>query len=366
MKKSSKTNMKQWSCLSLAALLAIGTAVCAGAEDSKTAAQAETVTEAASAEWSREGYFLDENEYMLSVVWADYLDEPGWYVGCTLGEDAEEDTWGGVVEQEGDTLHGSLPSAGSREDITVTVSEEDDGGLLLEVQDGETYHFSEVEMGTATIFVTANTEGFGNIEYAEGEEAPEIDPDFPSQSVMINLDEPATHTFVAWPDAGSVFVKWMKDGEDFSTDPQITVLLDESADYVAVFEEDPDWQNPVMNVIGEYQSGRAHATVECFGAEDAWITIEWGSSASETARWDIVGRLDTETMTIEYTGCPMNMITYDENGEEVNREQVREEGSGTIVFGDDQTFTWHEDQSDYEEDMVFEWAFEPETETFTE
>ena len=43
---------------------------------------------------------------------------------------------------------------------------------------------------------------------------------------------------------------------------QFPVFLDESADYVAVFEDDPDWQNPVMNFVGEYQSGRAHALVE--------------------------------------------------------------------------------------------------------
>ena len=32
-----------------------------------------------------------------------------------------------------------------------------------------------------------------------------------------------------------------------------------------------------------------------------------------------------------------------------------EDGTGTIVFGEDGSFTWHEDQSEYGTDMVFEW-----------
>jgi len=109
--------------------------------------------------------------------------------------------------------------------------------------------------------------------------------------------------------AGNVFVKWTKNGEDYSTEPIIKVHLDESADFVAVFEEDPDWQNPVMNFFGEYQSGRAHAIVECLGNDEASITIEWGGSATELARWDIFGRFDAETLTIEYSGVTKSIVT---------------------------------------------------------
>ena len=196
--------------------------------------------------------------------------------------------------------------------------------------------------------------GVGYFEYAEGTEAPEINTEYPSQSAQINLAEPAEHTFIAWPQAGNVFVKWTKNGEDFSMDPQITVLLDESADFVAVFEEDPNWVNPVTNFAGEYQCDRAHAVVECFGNEEARITIEWGGSASELAHWDIVGTLDTETMTITYSGCAKSIVTYDESGEITDQVPEYEDGSGTITFGEDGTFTWHEDQSESGGDMVFE------------
>lgn len=314
------------------------------------------ISDEADGQWPRDGYFMDENENMLSITWMDDIDEPGWYVGCMLGEDMVEDSWGGTLALEGDDLQGMLLSSGSRGDLNVTVSQEGTDGVLLTVEDGETYHFTSLgDALDASIFVTINTEGWGAVAYAEGEETPEYDEEYPYQSAQINLAEPETYTIGAWPETGSVFVKWTKDGEDFSTDPMITVSLDESADFTAVFEEDPNWQNPVMNFVGEYQCDRAHAVVECFGNTEAWITIQWGGSASELAQWDILGRLDTETLTIEYSGCTKSIIVYDENGDVVSQEPEYEDGTGTIVFNEDGTFTWHEDQSVYGEDMVFEW-----------
>ncbi len=332
----------------LCASMAIALGACSGQKQS-TSVKEETT------EWTREGYFLDDNENMLTVMWMEDTDEPGWYVSCMLGEDFMEDSWSGILPQEGNSLHGELPTYGSKDPITVTVSEEGEKGMMLVVEGGETYHFTEMEMEEATIFVSVNTEGWGNIEYAEGEEAPEIDPEYPYQSAQINIAEPATYTFTAWPEAGSVFVKWTKNGEEYSADPTITVLLDESADFIAVFEEDPDYVNPITDYVGNYQCDRANAKVETFGVSDTWITIEWGSSASETARWYIVGSFDPETKTINYTGASKANVTYDESGEITEEESVYDDGTGTVVFNDDGTFTWHEDQSESGEDMVFAW-----------
>ena len=46
---------------------------------------------------------------------------------------------------------------------------------------------------------------------------------------------------------------------------------------------------------------------------------------------------------------------YDENGEVQSEETVYEDGTGTIVFHEDGSFTWHEDQAEGRDDMVFEW-----------
>ena len=307
--------------------------------------------------WSREGYYSDEDGRLLSVTWMEDIDEPGWYVGFMNGEDPIDDSFGGILTPDGDSLYGSLASGGDRPDVTVRVSAEGEDGLLLAVEGGESYRFKPMELPEATIFVSINTEGWGNIDWAVGENAPEIDPDYPYQSAQINLGEPAVHTFVAWPNAGSRFVKWTKDGEDFSTDATVTLTLSASADYVAVFEEDPEWQNPVMNFIGDYVCDRARAHVECFAFDEAWITIDWSSSYNELARWDIVGRFDEETMKVEYTGCTKSIIVYDADGEIESQEPEYENGTGTITFSyDDLSFVWHEDQSESGEDMVFEWA----------
>ncbi len=343
--------MKKMISLLLALGMVFSLAACGAKPESSVATP--TPAEAEVKDWNREGFFSDENKNILSVTWMDDVVDPGWYVGVMIG-----DYWGGnTLPQEGNSLHGDLNAMDeSAEPFVVTVTEEGEDGLLLAVEGGESYHFKPYDMPEATIVVTINTEGSGNIDWTEGEQAPEIDPDYPYQSAYIGLAEPATHTFVAWPQAGNVFVKWTKDGADFSTDPQITVLLDESAEYVAVFEEDADWQNPVMNFIGEYQCDRAHAQVECFGNDEAWITIKWGGSAWELAQWDIVGRLDTDTLTIEYSGCTKSIVVLDGDGEVKSQEAEYEDGTGTIAFHDDGTFIWHEDQSEYGVDMLFKWV----------
>ena len=343
--------MKKLICLILCAVMVFS--LCACGAQPKTPAQ-ETPTEPEIKDWSRAGYFTDENENILSVTWMEDVDEPGWYVGVMIGELMA----GGTLPQAGNSLRGNLSTLEEgAEPITVTVSEEGEDGLLLETEGGESYHFIPYDMPEATIIVNVNTEGWGNIDWAEGEDTPEIDPEFPYQSAYIGLAEPKVHTFVAWPQAGSVFVKWTKNGEDFSTEPQITVLLDESAEYVAVFEEDPDWQNPVMNFVGDYQCDRARAHVECLGFDEAAITIEWAGSAWELARWDIWGRLDTETLTVEYSNVTKSIVTYDDSGEIVSQEPEYEDGTGTITFNyEENSFTWHEDQSVYGVDMVFEWV----------
>ena len=312
-------------------------------------------SEAGAAEWSCEGYFADEDGNMLSITWMEDIDEPGWFVGFMNGEDPVADSYGGVLLQEGSTLHGKLVTEGDKNELTVTISEGSENSLLLVLEDGTTFRFAQMELEEACIFVTVSTEGWGNIAYAESGSEDEIDKEYPFQMAWINLAEPASYTITAWPQAGNSFVKWTKNGEDFSMEPQITVLLDDSADFAAVFEEDPGWQNPVMNFVGEYQCGRAHALIECFGNEDALIIIEWGENAWNLARWTIVGLLDPETLTINYSCCTKSIVTCDENGVVQYEETEYDGGTGTVAFHEDMTFTWHEDQAEKREDMTFNW-----------
>ena len=86
----------------------------------------------------------------------------------------------------------------------------------------------------ATLMI--NTDGMGTIAYGlEGEDV-EFNDEFPNQSTMVNLTEPGTYVIKAKPDEGWKFVKWTKDGADFSEEPDITVEVSEDVEYVAVFE----------------------------------------------------------------------------------------------------------------------------------
>ena len=77
-------------------------------------------------EWSRSGYFSDENDNFLSVTWMEDVVEPGWYVGVMLGDR----TGGWTLPQEGNSLHGNLNGGDeSAEPFVVTLSEEGDQAL---------------------------------------------------------------------------------------------------------------------------------------------------------------------------------------------------------------------------------------------
>lgn len=111
-------------------------------------------------EWTRQGYFSDEKENILTIMWAEEVDEPGWYVGIT----GEELLGGCVLQQMGNTLHGNLYGWDENVDpLLVTVEEEGEDGVVLTTEDGKSYHFKPYKIPEASIVVTINTEGFGYI-----------------------------------------------------------------------------------------------------------------------------------------------------------------------------------------------------------
>ena len=227
-------------------------------------------------------------------------------------------------------------------------------GSLLEVEGGETYHFSPLETETPVATLWVNTEGYGFFTCSEqGQES----DDTLWTSTQHGIAEPTSFVLTAKPGEDWFFVKWTLNGEDYSTDEQITLEVAEDANLVAVFDfAGGDGQNPVMNFIGDYQCDRARAHVECIGDDGAQITIEWGGSAWELARWEIVGALDLDTLTVDYSGCTKSILVYGDDGELKSEDVEYEDGTGTIVFHDDGTFTWHDDKSEYGEDMLFEWV----------
>ena len=342
--------MKKMICILLSAVMALSLAACGSPKT------AEETTEEASAEWTRQGYFQDENDNMLTILPSEDPEHPGWSVGCFLGEDM----YGWYIQQEGNALHGNIVPDYEEGEFIVTVTEEGEDGVQMVVEGGDTYHFTPMDLPDATIFVTVDTEGRGNIEYVEGEQTPEPDPEYPYQSAQINLAEPTVYTLLAWPSRGWKFVKWTKDGEDFSADAQITLELSETAEFIAVFEEDEDYVSPAADLAGVYAYERATASVDVMD-DYLFVTVEWPDTAAEIARWTMAGYIDFDSLTLDYEGGSREKVTFGADGEEEEQEYEYEDGTGTFTFRrEGPAFTWHDDKTG--EEYTFEWVKAPDTE----
>lgn len=217
--------------------------------------------------WTREGYFEDENGNQLYILRSDIEGYEGWSVSCVLDEDAH----GWIVQPNGDKLYGDLNAWSEEADpFFVTVSAEGEDGIALETADGTVYHFLPKEMPTAAVAVNIGTSGIGEISYAAPGEELTFDDEYPYTSAYLGLEEAGkTYTFGArTTEPGWFFVKWTKDGENFSTDATVTLELNESAEYVAVFNFDPfagDFYDPETGEaalqIGRNADGTYHVEI---------------------------------------------------------------------------------------------------------
>ncbi len=114
-----------------------------------------------------------------------------------------------------------------------------------------------------------------------------------------------------------------------------------------------DGQNPIMNFVGTYASGRASILVEADGADGAKLTVTWGSSASEHSEWVMSGKFDPDTLTIEYSDCVRKDIEFAEDGSVKSETVVYENGFGNAHFDDDGNLRWKDDEEHMADDMVF-------------
>lgn len=220
--------MKRLSCILLALALLMSLAACG----KKTEESADAPEQSAFV-WTREGYFKDDNDNLVTIMQSEDAENPGWYVGCML----DEGMYGWYIQQEGAALHGNIvaPYEEGAAPFVVTVTEEGTDGVQLAVEGGATYHLTPYELPEAAFTVTANTEGMGQISYAEGDAEPEFDEEYPSTSVYLGLESAETYTFAAKSDEGWKFKRWERNGEKYSTEPQITLEITEDTELIAVF-----------------------------------------------------------------------------------------------------------------------------------
>lgn len=183
-------------------------------------------------EWERIGYYQDENGNMLSVSISDIEDREGLLVSLTLGDRNYEN----VLELKGKTLQGNLAAEGEDEMI-VKISEAASDGLKVEVKGGETYRFAPMDMTSyeeSEIDLEINVDGQGFFAFTEGSKL-EAEPDYTWTSTLLSFHEPAVYTLDARAADGWEFVKWTRDGSNYSATSEITIEVTESAVYTAVF-----------------------------------------------------------------------------------------------------------------------------------
>ena len=238
-------------------------------------------------EWTRQGYFKDDNDNLVYIHPSEDEEYPGWTVGCMI----EEGMYGWYIQQEGKTLHGNVNAPYMEGDaFVVTVEEEGEDGILLTLESGKVYHLKAYEMPEAKVVVTINTKGDGAIAYAKEGEELVFDDEFPSQSAYLGLEDFETYTFGAKPDEGNKFWKWTKNGEDFSTDEVVTFELNENADYTAWFGKkgsdethvDLDSVKTMGELLGLPEYGTASGDGKfMYGFEQDWVYYCAVASASD-------------------------------------------------------------------------------------
>ena len=113
-----------------------------------------------------------------------------------------------------------------------------------------------------------------------------------------------------------------------------------------------DGQNPVMNYIGRYGSGRATIDVECQGKRDAHFHVYWSSSAAEHSEWTMSGTFDEDTQTVKYTNCVKRTIVYDENGN-IEMDAIEYTGGKGVISFRNNSLTWNDSQEHIADGMTF-------------
>ena len=119
--------------------------------------------------------------------------------------------------------------------------------------------------------------------------------------------------------------------------------------------DEGDGQNPTMNFVGTYAKDRCSILVEAQGQNNAKFTVMWGSSAAEHSEWTMSGKLDTETLTVDYTDCVKKDVVFKEDGTIDTETVIYENGTGTFKF-DGSTLTWTDNNENAADGMVFEYA----------
>ncbi len=111
---------------------------------------------------------------------------------------------------------------------------------------------------------------------------------------------------------------------------------------------------------GIWGCGRATMTIESLD-DVIYVTVMWGNSASESARWEYACDYDAENdCLVSQPDGVLAYVTFGEDGEIAAEEQVYDNGEAVFRIDDEGFLIWEDKVENAAEDMRFEKVVMPE------
>ena len=86
------------------------------------------------------------------------------------------------------------------------------------------------------VTIMVNIRGLGgSIAVSDDGSDPQLDPEYPMQSAYSNVEKGTEIKILAEPEEGYHFFKWTVNGQEYSTEPLITVTAEEDVEFLAEF-----------------------------------------------------------------------------------------------------------------------------------
>ena len=95
----------------------------------------------------------------------------------------------------------------------------------------------------------------------------------------------------------------------------------------------------------EPMSGRCVIEIVSTGENEYSVNVRWGSSAAESANWEMDATYYESTTLLEYTGAKYYVRTYSDE-ENFTDEVMYEDGAGEFWFDEDGMLGWRSANSD--------------------
>ena len=74
------------------------------------------------------------------------------------------------------------------------------------------------------------------------------------------------------------------------------------------------------------------------------VNAIWGNKVLDVSEWKLTGTFDPQTNQLRYSDCTCKRVFYDEHGAATGEKVEYTDGTGTLQFAEDGSFTWENEQ----------------------